>query len=318
MANVFEYASVFQSELDKAAVEQATSGWMELNSRLVKYDGGADVKIPSMDMDGLADYDRQTGFVEGSISLSWEMKKMEQDRGRLFTFDEHEVSETSFLVTASSVMGEFQRTKVIPEIDAYRYSKIASLCAAANRAGYGYTPAEADILKKLYADISAVQDAVGDDTPLIIVMARPVAAILDMSTQISKSLSVTDFRQGDISLKVKSLDGEFPIIRVGSGRMKTAYVFNDGTTTDQEKGGFTPAEDAQDINWIITPRNAPIAVSRTDKMRIFSPEVYQAKRAWAMDYRKYHDLWIPKNKLSTMWVNIKGAKPSEPEEDEGQ
>ena len=45
MANVFEYASVFQSELDKAAVEQATSGWMELNDKLVRYNGGAEVKI---------------------------------------------------------------------------------------------------------------------------------------------------------------------------------------------------------------------------------------------------------------------------------
>lgn len=58
MANVFEYAGVFQNELDKAAVEQATSGWMELNDKLVRYDGGSEVKIPSMDMDGLADYDR--------------------------------------------------------------------------------------------------------------------------------------------------------------------------------------------------------------------------------------------------------------------
>ena len=47
MANVFEYASVFQSELDKAAVEQATSGWMELNDKLVRYNGGAEVKIPA-------------------------------------------------------------------------------------------------------------------------------------------------------------------------------------------------------------------------------------------------------------------------------
>ena len=88
MANVFEYASVFQSELDKAAVEQATSGWMELNDKLVRYNGGADVKIPSMDMDGLADYDRDKGFVEGSVNLKWETKTMTQDRGRQFTFDE--------------------------------------------------------------------------------------------------------------------------------------------------------------------------------------------------------------------------------------
>ena len=37
MANVFEYAGVFQNELDKAAVEQATSGWMELNDKLVRF-----------------------------------------------------------------------------------------------------------------------------------------------------------------------------------------------------------------------------------------------------------------------------------------
>lgn len=139
MANVFEYASVFQSELDKAAVEQATSGWMELNDKLVRYNGGAEVKIPNMDMDGLADYDRDTGFVEGSVNLKWQTKEMTQDRGRQFTFDENEVNETNFVVTAAQVMGEFQRTKVIPEIDAYRYSKIAALCSAKERAGYGYT-----------------------------------------------------------------------------------------------------------------------------------------------------------------------------------
>ena len=61
----------------------------------------------------------------------------------------------NFVVTAAQVMGEFQRTKVIPEIDAYRYSKIASLCIDKDRAGYEYTPTESDILQKLYYDIAA-------------------------------------------------------------------------------------------------------------------------------------------------------------------
>lgn len=151
-------------------------------------------------------------------------------------------------------------------------------------------------------------DMVGDETPLVITMSRPVAAIFDMSSTLSKSLSVMDFKQGDVTVKVKSLNGEHPILRVGSGRMKTSYQFYDGTTSGQEKGGFVAAEDAQDINWIICPRTAPIAVSRTDKVRIFDPETFQKKRAWATDYRKYHDLWIPDNKLTAMWVNIKQAK----------
>lgn len=308
MANNLQYATTFQTELDKAVVEQATSGWMELNDKLVKYNGGAEVKIPKLDMDGLADYDRQTGFVEGAVDLSWQTKAMTMDRGRQFTFDEQEVNDTNFVLTASSVMGEFQRTKVIPEIDAYRYSTLAALAAAKDRAVYGYTPEEATVLKKLYADLAAVQDVVGDDTPLIVTMATPVAALFDLNTTLAKSISVVDFKQGDVTLKVKSINGQHPLIRVGSGRMKTSYLFNDGTTSGQAKGGFAPADDAQDINWIICPRNAPIAVSRTDKVRIFDPETYQKKRAWAVDYRKYHDLWVLDNQMNAILVNIKQPK----------
>ena len=46
--NTIQTAAVIQSELDKAAVEQATSGWMEVNSNLVKYNGGSEVKIPEL------------------------------------------------------------------------------------------------------------------------------------------------------------------------------------------------------------------------------------------------------------------------------
>lgn len=308
MANNLQYATIFQTELDKAAVAQATSGWMELNDKLVKYSGGSEVKIPQLDMDGLADYDRQTGFVEGSVDLTWQTRQLTQDRGRQFTFDEQEVNDTNFVLTASSVMGEFQRTKVIPEIDAYRYSTLAALAAENDRAVYGYAPEEATILKALYTDLAAVQDEVGDDTPLIVTMATPVAALFDLNSTLGKTLSATDFKQGDITLKVKSINGQHPLLRVGSGRMKTKYVFNDGTTSGQIRGGFAPADDAQDINWIICPRSAPIAVSRTDKVRIFDPETYQKKRAWAVDYRKYHDLWVLENKMNAILVNIRQPK----------
>jgi hypothetical protein len=90
--------------------------------------------------------------------------------------------------------------------------------------------------------------------------------------------------------------------------MKTKYVFNDGTTSEQEKGGFKAAEDAKDINWIITPQKVPIAKSKTDRIRIFDPETNQDARAWAMDYRKYHDLWITDEGVKTCFVNVKQAK----------
>lgn len=307
MPNNIQYAAIFQTELDKAMIEQATSGWMEQNASLIKYDGGKDVKIPVMDMDGLADY--TDSFAEGAVSLKYETKTMEMDRGRKFIIPESDVSDTGFVLAASNVMGEFQRTKVIPEVDAYRYSSIATQVINKGNATSGYTPSESDILKKLYYDIAAVQDVVGD-VPLTITMSTMVAAILDMSSNISKKLDAVDFKQGGVTLKITALNGEHPIIRVGSARLKTAYTFLDGKTTgegdlNQTKGGFKPAADSKEINWIICPRTAPMAVSKTDKMRIFDPETYQGSRSWAMDYRKFHDLWLTDNAVKAMRVCTK-------------
>lgn len=305
--NTVQYASIFQTELDKAVIAGATSGWMEVNSKLVKYNGGSEVKIPKLDMDGLADYDRKKGFADGDVNLVYETKTMTMDRGRRFTFDENDTNETNFVLTASSVMGEFQKTKVIPEIDAYRYSTIATLAISKSRAAGGYSPSENDVLKKLYYDIAAVQDVVGDDTPLVITISTMIAAMFDMSTALAKKLDVTDFKQGDMTFKVQALNGQHPMIRVGSGRMKTEYLFKDGTTEGQTVGGFEPTANAKDINWIISPRTAPIAVSRTDKMRIFDPETYQNSRSWACDYRKYHDIWVTNNGIQQCYVNVKQA-----------
>lgn len=305
MPNILEYAKIFQQELDKQVVAQATSGWMEDNAGLVKYNGGNEVKIPVIEMDALGDYDRANGFVEGSVNLTYETKIMTMDRGRTFMLDRMDVDETNFVATAANVMGEFQRTKVIPEIDAYRYSSIASQAIEKGVAVGGYTPSETDILKKLKEDVYAIYDVAGE-IPLVIIMNMQVAAILENSTELSKTLSVIDFTQGNIKTSVRAIDNN-PIIKVPSARMKTKYVFYDGKTAGQEAGGFTPAEDAKNINWIICPRTAPIAVSKTDNIRIFTPEQNQKADAWKIDYRKYHDLWIKDNQFKAIRVNIKEA-----------
>ncbi|KAE9633723.1 hypothetical protein GND95_08695 [Defluviitalea raffinosedens] len=302
--NTIEYAKIFQQKLDEQMIVGATSGWMEANAGQVKYNGGDEVKIPEINMNGLGDYDRDNGFPQGSVSVSYATYKLTQDRGRTFLLDAMDVDESNFVASAGNVMGEFQRTKVIPEVDSYRYSKIAALASAAGNVTAGYTPSESDIYNKIKEDIAAIQDKVGDGEQLVITMAIPVATILDNSSQISKKLDVTDFAQGNVNLKVKSIDG-IPIIKVPSARMKSKYVINDGVTAGQEEGGIVPDTTAVDINWIITVRRCPIAISKTDKIRIFTPDVNQKADAWKLDYRKYHDLWIPKNKIDGVWVNTK-------------
>lgn len=305
MANTIAYATLFQQALDKAAVAKLTSGWMDANAGQVIYNGGKEVKIPKMNMDGLGDYSRANGFTQGSITLEYETKTMTQDRGRTFMLDSMDVNESNFVANATNAMGQFQATKVVPEIDAYRYSKIASLAIAGKVASGGNTIDETNVLKLLKADITAIEDIVGD-IPLVITMATPIAAILDDNEKISKRLDVTEFTKGDIVTKIKSFDGH-PIVKVPSARMKTAYTFYDGKSGGQTAGGFVAAAEAKNINWIITPMYAPIAVNKTDKVRIFDPNTNQDADAWKLDYRKYHDLWIMDEALKICRVNIKEA-----------
>ena len=300
--NTFEYAKNFQQALDKQMLVGATSGWMEVNASGVKYSGGDTVKMPEISVGGLAKYDRDTGFNQGSVSLKYTDYKLTQDRGRTFQLDAMDVDETNFVAAAGTVMGEFQRLQVIPEVDAFRYSKIAALAKTASHETAAFTPDKATILEKLDDEITKVQDIVGEGEPLVIIMSMPIRTILNNSQDITKYLDTADFKAGEITTKVKTYN-EIPILSVPSARMKTAYVFNDGTTGGQEAGGFKSDTSAKGINWIILSRRAPIAISKTDKIRIFEPNVNQKADAWKLDYRKYHDLWIPTNKLAGVWVN---------------
>lgn len=307
MPNNLELAKIYQSELDKQVVAACATGFMELNSDQVKYVGGKEIKIPKISMDGLADYDPATGFTNGAITLGFETHAMTQDRNRSFSLDANEVDETAFAATAANYMGEFQKTQVIPEIDAYRISKIAAKCIEGNVADYGYVPEVGTILAELKADIAAVKDVAGDDVDLVIMMSIPVMAVLEQADGVSRFLNVGTLTKGDIQTQVKSLDG-CPIVSVPSSRMKTAYNFPDGKTAGQVGGGFTPAAGAKNLNWVIVTKSAPIAVSKTDVVRIFTPEQNQIAHAWKVDYRKYHDLFIMDNKVPTCHISVKEAE----------
>lgn len=313
--NTIELAAVFQSELDAKMVANSSTGWMELNDKLVKYNGGNEIKIADIVMDGLGNYDREKGFPAGGINLKFSTYTMTQDRGRTFTLDAMDVDESNFIMTAGQVLKIFQNTKVIPEVDSYRYAKIAQLAATAERTSYGYTPEAKNIYDALTADIAEVQDKIGADVPLVVTMSILTANLLFNNDKISKSISVVNFEKGEITTQIKAINS-IPILPVPSDRLKTEYKFFNGSGAET-KGGYEAAADAQTINWIISAKEAPIAVSKQDKMRIFEPDDNINADAYKLDYRRYHDLWIPKNKLDGVKVNIKEAKAAETEENEG-
>lgn len=306
--NTLATATLFQQTLDQVVVQEALTGWMEANAGQVLYNGGAEVKIPKIALQGLGKYDRNNGYNQGSITLSYETKTMTQDRGRKFQLDAMDVNETNFVATAATVMGEFQRVHVVPEIDAYRLSKLITAAITLDtNVTYSYTPAEATILKEVKKGISKIRNA-GYNGELVIHMTAD--ALLELETALAGKITDVTFSQGGIDTRVPSVD-KCPIIPTPQNRMYSAITLYDGKTVGQEAGGYVKGTGALEANFIIVPRNVPIAISKQDVMRIFDPMTNQDANAWAMDYRRFHDLWTLENKENLIYVNIKDAKPSE-------
>lgn len=306
--NTLATATLFMTMLDKVAVQEATTGWMDANAGQVIYNGGAEVKIPKLSVQGMGDYDRENGYQRGSVTLEYETRKMTQDRGRLFQLDPMDVNEANFIPTASAVMGEFQRMQVVPEIDAYRISKIATETIAADKAGmikYGYTPGSTgtSALRAFKEGIKAVRENYNG----ALVCQATADFIMELELELAGKIIATTFSKGGINTQVPSVDG-VPIVSTPSNRMYTAIKMNDGKTSGQEKGGYEKGTTAKNLNFFICPASTPIAVTKQDLMRIFDPQINQKLNAWQLDYRRFHDIWILDNKLDSIYLNVKEAK----------
>lgn len=307
MANLLEYTELWTTALDQQAEQVATSGWMEANASKIQYVGGKKVKVPTLYTTGLGDYSRGTGasnrgkYAKGSVELKYTDYELEMDRSAEFAFDRHDVDETAFIISAPAVMGEFQRNNVVPEIDSFRYSRIASLVMAQGAAAYqSQALTKSNVLDEFLAQVRAMQNITGVNTgDLVATMPFSVYSILERSAEIQKQISVQGFAQGGVDFEVKSING-IPLIPVVEDRMKTAYVFHDGTTDL----GYEADPTAKTINWIITPRGLPIAISKTDNLKVFEPDTNQNGDDWLIQYRKYHDLWIMDKQLNQIILSV--------------
>ncbi|WP_303765614.1 hypothetical protein [Abiotrophia defectiva] len=299
--NTVEAAKIFQTALDKKVEKQLTSAWMEVPSNFVQYDGGDEVKLPSIVVDGLGNYDRDGGYTVGGVTLSWNTYKLTQDRGRAFLLDAMMVNETNFILTATTVMDEFQRTQVVPEIDAYRYSKLASVAKSDNTTAKSYTKPD-ELYSAIKKDIAKLQDAGVDFSNIILTISAGALSTLEESEMAARRMNYSKLADGEVGGRILKL-GDVEVSVVPQNRLVTEIQVNDGKTSGQEKGGWAKASSAKDINYILCPKDAPQAVTKQDIIRIFSPEQNQKANAWSIDYRRFHDLWVPESKKSLVIVS---------------
>ena len=139
-------------------------------------------------------------------------------------------------------------------------------------------------------------------------MSGTAKGFLNASTEFNKNIEVTEFKRGEITTKVRVVNG-VPILTVPSDRMYHKYIFKPGNLENPAESGFEKAEGAELADWIILPAAAAIAVCKQDRGKIIDPDTNQKADAWFIGYRKYHDVWVKDNQIKTVLAHY-GKQPA--------
>lgn len=293
--NSIASAEIYSGELDRVFEAKSATAFFADNALRTKFVGAKTVIIPEIDFDGLADYDRADGFTNGSVTVSGTSYTMTMDRARSLSIDREDMDEAGVANLAGKVLGEYVRTKVIPECDAYVLSKLGALATEKGNTVEGDLAKPYETFIKL---VNEVQSIAGYDEELVCFVDSAAYAAFMASDELTRMMTVSDFKQGEMNLNVKSING-VAVIPVVSERMKTAYDFKNDAA-----GGFSPAADASDIHMLVLPKSAAHLVKKTEKIRVFTPEQNTAADAYKFDYRIYYDLFVKNSAADTVWGYI--------------
>ena len=268
-----------------------------LDETQVQFVNANTVKVFKLSMDGLGDYSRNNGFVKGSVTGAWETMTLSKDRARTFTIDAMDNEETIDMAYGR-LAGEFIRTKVAPEIDAYRFAKLAGTSNILAGTPADITVGTTDVPALIdNAEMAMNEQEVPQEGRILFISETAYAGLRAKITR--------EVMNGDngINKEVDMYD-EMRVIRVPQTRFYTAITLLDGSTSGQEAGGYIgTASTGYKINFMIVHPSAVCQVLKHVKPRVFSPDVNQDADAWKVDYRVYHDEFVYGNKVKGIYLH---------------
>lgn len=294
MSNSIGLVTKYLPILDEVYKQASKTAILDAPGEKVRFTGAHTVEIFKTAMQGLGNYSRNSGFVTGDVTASWESFTLQWARGRSFTVDALD-DEESLGMAFGTLVPEFIRTQLVPEMDAVRLATYASKS--------GILSANKDL-------------AASDDIPGIIDTA--VAAMSNEEVpEEGRILFVSEdcykLLKGDITRYVANSDRDvnrtieifdnMQVIKVPQTRFNTSVTLYDGSTSGQEAGGYIVPAGSYKINFMIVHPSAVLQVVKRAIPRIFTPEQNINADGFKFDYRIEHGADVEANKVKGIYLH---------------
>lgn len=290
MANSIAKFKKYIDKLDEVYKQSALTADLDADSTLVQAGANAnEIIIPKLSMDGLGDYSRNSGYVQGDVTLTHETVAFNYERGRKFGVDRLDNAETAG-VAFGRLGAEFTRTKAVPELDAFTFAQIAGTTGI-SKATAGTYSTGADWLAALVTAQSKMDnDEVSTEGRILYITPDGYNAIHAVDTNKSREV-LASFSK---------------IVKVPQSRFYTAIDLYDGTTSGETAGGYIKdATNGKDINFLIVQKDAIIKYPRIIVNKVVSPDENQTDDKWLFFYRAYGLVDVYDNKVAGVYLSNK-------------
>lgn len=287
MPNAITLAQQFVPILDEIYKLASLTSKLDGNPDLVRAGANAnELIIPKLSMQGLGAYSRNSGYVSGDVTLTNETVVCNFDRGRMFTVDAMDNLETAG-IAFGRLSGEFIRTKVVPELDAFRFAKYCGISGISSTAAA--LAAGADVIAALRAATNKMdEDEVPYEERHLFITPTLKGLVDDLDTTKSKEVLA---RFASVTL-------------VPQTRFYTAIDQYDGTTSGEEAGGYIKdATSGKNINFMVLQKSALIQFEKHVVPKIITPEQNQTADAYKFGYRNVGIADAYENKAAGIYLH---------------
>lgn len=298
MANSITLFKKYIDKLDEVYKQSAKTAVLDGDTTLVQMGANTnEIIIPKISMDGLGDYSRNGGYVDGDVTLTNETVTFNYDRGRAFSIDAMDNEETAG-IAFGKLASEFIRTKVVPELDAFRFAQYAGTTGISKVSAGATLSTGADVISALRAATNKMdEDEVPTENRILYITPTLDGLIADLDTTKSREV-MSRFSEK---------------ILVPQTRFYTAVTLYDGKTdnssqdsgVNQKPGGFVKASGGKDINFLVIHKPAVIQYTKHTVSKVITPAENQSADAYKFPYRAYGLADVYENKVSGIYLHHK-------------
>lgn len=288
MPNTIALAKNYIDILDEVYKNASVTADLTSDTSMMRAGANAnEILYPQIEVGGLGDYDRNSGYTSAAVKMQWKTANFNYDRGAKIEVDVMDNQE-SMNIAFTRAGAELQRTRVAPEADAFTFATICGF-EGITMVGENLADGAAFLAALIVAKNKMDEDEVPEEGRIL--YATPTLLNSVMALDTTKSREILN------SFTVKK--------KVPQSRFYTAIDLLDGKTGGEEAGHFKKNAEAKDINFMIIHKPAIIKFDKHVASDIIPAALNANADGDILKYRKYGLVDYYKNKAAGFYVSHK-------------